>query len=128
MKTLPLILFVSLLLSSCTTVSTQEVASAHFGSIPSDYQEQIKAYMATRLKDPYSAVYTFTPARRGFWQDGLIYGGKKHFGYIEVIGVNAKNSFGGYTGEEVHYIAIENGRVAGDVTPLWGQMAGFIGR
>jgi len=126
MKTITLSLMCALLLGGCTTISPQEAATAHFGTVPVDYETQIKNFMAGQLKDPYSAMYTFTPPRRGYWQDGMIYGGKKHFGYIAVIGVNAKNSFGGYTGEQVRYLCIEHGRVVGDATSLWGQMAGFI--
>ncbi len=112
--------------ASCTVITPHERANAPIDPLPKDYQAQIKNFEVGRLKDPYSAVYRFGTPQRGYWQDGLVHGGGKHFGYIVPVGINAKNSYGGYTGEEIQYIAFERGRVAGDVTILWGQMAGFL--
>jgi len=119
----------ALLLSGCATaVSKQEAATARFEPLPDNYQQLIREFNVGRLKDPYTAVYRFGQPRRGYWQDGIALGGKKHFGYIVPVGINARNSFGGYVGEQMFYYGYENGRIVG-VTSLWEgppKMAGFI--
>ncbi len=56
------------------------------------------------LFDPYSAMYRF-------WEpEKYVSGGK--FGHRVTVGVNAKNRFGGYVGEEVHdYMCFADGRL-----------------
>jgi hypothetical protein len=129
MKTKLFPIVIALALAGCaTTVSKQEVATARFEPLPANYQERIRQFNRGVLKDPYTAVYSFGAPRRGFWQDGMVYGGKKHFGFVVSVGINARNSFGGYTGEQMCYYGFENGQVAG-LTGLWTQepkMAGFI--
>ncbi len=47
---------------------------------------------------------------------------------IVPVAINARNSFGGYTGDEMHYYAF-NGGIISEVTSLWEgppKMAGFI--
>lgn len=124
-----IIISIALALTGCaSTVSQQEATAAHFDPLPTDYQTAIKGFNAGRLKDPYSAVYRFGQPHRGFWQDGLAYGGRKHFGVIVPVAINARNSFGGYTGDEMHYYAF-NGGIISEVTSLWNgppKMAGFL--
>jgi hypothetical protein len=67
-------------LSGCTVITPEERASAPIDPLPKDYQAQIKDFEMGRLKDPYTAVYRFGSPQRGYWQDGLVYGGAKHFG------------------------------------------------
>ena len=116
----PLIVGVILLglLSACATVSQQELQAANFGPYPASYETDIKNLMSRLLKDPYSANYRFGTPRKGFAQDGLLMGGAKHFGYIIPVYINAKNSFGGYTGEQLHYLLISEGKV-NEITQLF---------
>ena len=82
--------------------------------------------MARQLKDPYSAKYTFEEPRKGMCKDGLLLGGEKHYGYIVPVTINAKNSYGGYTGNELHYFFFSEGRF-GDATSLLSSgMAMFL--
>ena len=103
---------------SCASVSAEEIRSANYGELRPDYQEAIKALMSTQLKDPYSAVYSFSVPRKGYCQDGWAVGGQKHFGYIVPTGINAKNSFGGFVGQKPYYFMIENG-VVSDIAAMF---------
>lgn len=117
-------LFFSFLVG-CASVSKEELASAYFSPVPSNYESQIESHFSSRLKDPYSAKYRYLEPRCAFAQDGLINGNGKHFGYIVPVSVNAKNSFGAYVGERIYYMFFSEGRM-GDVTGLMGQMAHFV--
>lgn len=113
-------------LTGCASVSPKELAAADFGAYPTDYENVIKNYAGRALKDPYSAVYRFETPRKGVAQDGIAMGGKKHFGWIVPVIINAKNDFGGYTGEKLHYFFLAEGQV-GDVTGLKSAgMARFV--
>jgi hypothetical protein len=99
---------------------------ANYGTPPSDYEARITGFMQQRLKDPESARYQFGHPQKGWCKDGLIYGGKSHFGWIIPVRVNAKNSFGGYTGfQSYFFLFTPEDQLYHDVTNLWGQMAGF---
>lgn len=101
-------------LASCmTTVSQKETDNANFGikPDPSLAQADVKSLAKSILKDPMSAQYRFGSIRKGAVQDGFLYGGKKHYGYIFIVGINAKNSFGGYTGEKIHYFLFSGGKI-----------------
>jgi len=111
-------------LSGCATVSKQEAMTADFGPLPAGYQDEIKAFISPKLKDPYSAVYDFGIPRKGAARDGLIFGCGKHYGWIIPVGINAKNSFGGYTGEQQFIFMLSEGRVS-DITTMMGQMASY---
>jgi hypothetical protein len=93
----------ALLVCGCAAnASREEVAAAHFGSLPSNYQQIIRGCMTSRLKDPYTAVYRFGTPHHGMVQDGWAVGGRKHFGWIVPTWINAKNGFGGYAGEQAY--------------------------
>lgn len=85
----------------------QEIESADYGPYPVEYEQIIKNYMQGILKDPSSATYQFLGSPRSGW-NGM--GGKK-FGYMVCVNINAKNSFGGYTGNRMSYFMIHYGRV-----------------
>ena len=81
-------------------VTAEQIANADYGSRPDDYQSDIKKIMSGHLKDPDSAKYNFScPPLKGY---AFINGDSKPplFGYIIMVRVNAKNSFGGYVGEK----------------------------
>ena len=108
MKNFLLLAVVFFLLGGCAVAPTQdELASADYGAYPSDYKDIVQNYMETRLKDPMSAQYSFLNSPRSAWNT---FGGKK-FGYAVCARVNAKNSFGGYTGGKLNYFLIRNGSV-----------------
>jgi len=93
-------------------------ASANFGKLPKNYQTVIRGYysMPGRLLDPYSAVYRFGPPQKGYAKDGVLVGGKVHYGWIVPVWVNAKNAFGGYVGTQLYYVMFFENDNVGDVT------------
>lgn len=97
--------------------SSVAISTANYGSLPADYQDQIKNYMNAALKDPESARYTFLPTFKGYSQDGSMSAtnGGITFGYVAPVLVNAKNSYGGYTGNQ-RYVFMFSGGVIYDTT------------
>lgn len=100
------------LISACSIggPTAAQRANAYYGPRPDDYQEIIKQYETTRLKDPFSAQY--------IWDSGP----QKHYNYMAgqygwrvCASHNAKNSFGAYTGFEKKYYLIRDGEV------VWGS-------
>ena len=91
--------------------SSVEICTANYGALPGNYQDLIKAHFNTLLKDPESARYTFLPTYKGYSQDGVLAessGGVK-YGYGAPVLVNAKNSYGGYTGNQQYAFMFSNG-------------------
>lgn len=77
-----------------------------YGPEPVNYEDQVKAFFESRLKDPYSAHYRFGGrAVKGYCNQGLAYGGNiAWFGWAVPVQINAKNSFGAYTGFSTHWV------------------------
>lgn len=121
-KVLAAAIFASVFLTGCASQqppSQAQISAANYGELPADYQEQIKNHFNATLKDPYSAKYEFLPAFKGYSQDGQWSpsGGKVSFGWVSPVLVNAKNSYGGYTGNQ-KYVFIFSGGVMYDVTMM----------
>ncbi|MEM7300685.1 MAG: hypothetical protein AAF468_06340 [Pseudomonadota bacterium] len=77
------------LLSGCVTPSTKPLASTPI-SLTDEQIEKIQTFIRLRLKDPNSAIFSTIVASR-----------LEENGAIVACGfVNAKNSFGGYTGRK----------------------------
>ncbi|WP_410707004.1 hypothetical protein [Citrobacter braakii] len=97
--------------------SQMQISSASYGSLPANYQEQIKNHMNSILKDPESARYTFQPTFKGYSQDGSMSdsSGGVRYGYVAPVLVNAKNSYGGYTGNQ-QYVFMFSGGIMYDTT------------
>jgi len=91
--------------------SKAQLASADYGSYPSDYKNVIETYMDQELKDPESARYDYLnqPVRAWNNWEGL------KFGYAVCVNINAKNSFGGYSGASPYYFLIYNQQVVTDI-------------
>lgn len=91
--------------------STLPDANADYGSYPSDYQEIIKKYLTRNLKDPESARYSeYTKPRKEHAVENV---NKKQaiYGYSVCVLINAKNSYGGYTGNHQYWFLIKNSQV-----------------
>ena len=117
-----LVLIFALALAGCVSAPTQqEMSAADYGPVPTNYESTIKDYLSQTLKDPYSAdiKYLFEP--RKDWS-GL--GGNKQFGYAVCAQVNAKNSFGAYTGFKLAYFLIRNDQVVASTGLGGGQLEG----
>lgn len=83
-----------------------------FGPYPSEIESKVRAYFEAVLKDPESARYRH--------EDGFIkvvcnkWLGERaitYAGWGKVVGVNAKNSYGGYTGETRYAFLFEGERI-----------------
>lgn len=104
-----------LLLSACASgpPTREELSSADYGSPISqqDAEAQAEQFLRGYLKDPDSAIYEWNPVGRGWVREAPIYGGGLKFGYILRGNVNARNSFGGYTGFKPYEFAFYNGNI-----------------
>lgn len=99
--------FAVLLLVGCATPTQQELATADYGSYPTDFEQIIKNHMQATLKDPESARYQFLNSPKSGWNS---FGGLK-YGYVVCAYINAKNSYGGYVGNRISYFLLKNDRV-----------------
>ena len=109
------------LMVGCTTmqpINQSVLDNADYGKYPENYEEIVKAYFSRILKDPYSAVYRFEKPYKAYLREAPVSGGApRTFGYIVEVGVNAKNSFGGYVGEKYYKLFIRNGYIQNEVYP-----------
>lgn len=99
LKVIPMLFFV--LLAGCATpIPKEQIASADYGKVPSNYQDAIKGHMQTLLFDPYSAHYRFIgdPIKGYAYVSGTL--NPPVFGHLVLVGINAKNRMGGYVGEQ----------------------------
>lgn len=100
-----------LIVSGCVTTAppptASELASAYYGPYPSEYERVIKEYMSVRLKDPYSAHYEFLIRP----STGYLSLKENIFGWLVCVDINAKNSYGGYTGAKPNIFLLRDGRV-----------------
>lgn len=88
------------------TVPDEVAKSAQYLPKPSDFRAEVKRYLRLRLKDPESAIYEN-------WTLGRAYLGSNPpvYGWLSSVSVNAKNSYGGYTGFEHYNFWHDGGRV-----------------
>ena len=108
---------VSVLVAACATQPLGEsmqpplvnIKNADYGLYPKNYEVLIKAWVAENLKDPDSARYSkFSKPR----QEYMFEANKPFFGYSVCAAINAKNSFGGYTGNQTYWFLIRDGKIA----------------
>lgn len=105
-----------LLLSGCGVQPTKEqLAAADYGAFPRNYKPKIEAFMSGILKDPESAKYRYSMPCQGYWSNPAI--GRWceiHYGWIVDCEVNAKNSFGGYTGFKPYRFLLRGESIDGE--------------
>lgn len=82
--------------------STEEISRMDFGTPPVHYREAIIRYFDDRLKDPRSAIYDFGIPERYWLKHTNLLENELRCGYLVKVAVNAKNSFGAYTGKKLH--------------------------
>lgn len=94
-------------------VTQSELAAADYGAPQSQDQAVAAAvsWLESYLKDPYSAHYTWQPIYKGIVTTSMLDGGRHLPGYILDGTVNAKNSYGGYTGAQDFQFLIRDGKV-----------------
>lgn len=99
-------------IAGCASPPTaQQIASADYGSpIAQDQAEaRVKEYFEGILKDPESAKYKFAPVEKSHIVSSAWEGRQLYAGYVMTVKVNAKNSYGGYTGNEDYVFLFHNG-------------------
>lgn len=97
--------------ASAPTVSEQVAADYGMAIDQDKAEEMAQSYIAARLKDPMSAVYAWELVAKGFSSAAPIAGRKLTYGYLLNGTVNAKNSFGGYTGSTSYQFLFRDGRL-----------------
>ena len=105
-----------LFISGCATApSHQTIANANYGRVvtQTECEEIVTKDIQSFLKDPSSAKYDFGVCHKGWQASPLLLGGGTKFGYILDTDINAKNSFGGYTGAKTYKFIINNGIITG---------------
>ncbi len=112
-KMLILVLIVFTFFGCAQPPTPEQVANADYGrQISYDEADTIvKNWFQTRLKDPQSAQYDIGSPNKGWWANSIVFGGGKFYGYIVDVSINAKNSYGGYTGNQAYKFVIKDGRV-----------------
>lgn len=87
------------------------------GPLPTDYKAKIKAWLDDTLKDPMSAqVEEVRGPRVGAHLHNRDFGGAKYGqpAWWVCYKVNAKNSYGAYTGNRLYMFAFVYGSIAGE--------------
>lgn len=92
-------IFAVFVLQGCAGAFEPLPPNTSFGIPPSNVESSIRAHFEQTLKDPESARYKIGEPQKAHANWGLIDGGKVRWvGYLVRVEVNAKNSYGGYTG------------------------------
>jgi hypothetical protein len=93
---------------SCAHPSLEERERADYGPYPIKYQETILSVLQLVLKDPDSAKVEFLRGPSPLWLRVFTQG---QYGYGVCASVNAKNSFGGYTGRQLYVFLLRDNQV-----------------
>lgn len=93
--------------------SLDEQASADYGApvAQAEAEQAVRAYMERRLRDPYSAVYSFGTVQKGYVEAAPLVGQKMAFGYLLDASINAKNAMGGYSGTKRYQFLFRDGAI-----------------
>lgn len=95
----------AVLLAGTAAAKEPDVSNLDFGTSPQEPIAIAKQLMAYQLKDPESAQYRWVATYLGYCKQGWAKGkGLDWYGWAATIEVNAKNSYGGYTGFEPYTI------------------------
>ena len=103
-------------LAGCAAQPTAEqIAALNYGPpISQEWAEaQAKEAISSRLKDPYTAQFQFGQVYQGYVTGSAIEGHKLSPGYLLDVHVNARNSYGGYTGYKPYKFLFFNGKLVG---------------
>lgn len=102
------------MIAGCASGPTQDqIAGANYGSPPdqSKIEQVAKSFFTMHLKDAGSAQYQFAPSYKGWVSTNRLEGSKFFAGYILDVLVNAKNSYGGYTGWQKYQFVFNDGNL-----------------
>jgi hypothetical protein len=112
-KALFLVLLMAFICRSAYTITQEEIDNADYGTPITQAEAETGAikFLHDYLKDPQSAICEWNQVYKGVEYDVAFFGGKGKpwFGYILKGKVNAKNSYGGYTGAYPFIFVFNNG-------------------
>lgn len=106
------IALILLALAGCALGPTpQDIAGADYGAAieQESAEARVKQYFNGTLKDPYSAQFQFSKVEKGYMIGSALEGKPLYAGYIMTANVNAKNSYGGYTGNQGYQFLFQKG-------------------
>jgi hypothetical protein len=113
--TIPLLTFAILIAAGCATgpPTKEELAKADYGASISqeDAQKQAFEFLKRVLKDPDSAKVDWSSVTPGWMREAPIHGGSVKFGYVLNASVNARNSYGAYSGYKPYMFIFFNGTI-----------------
>lgn len=102
----------------CATEPEKAPSEIDYDDVPASYEAAIQNYFNETLKDPLSIQYReVTKPEKGYIRAPLITGGKKTYGWLVRATINAKNSYGGYTGFQTYSFIFRGERLVGSVPP-----------
>jgi len=114
-RILPFLLLMLIYVNGCASVaiSPEELQKADHGIYPENYKELIYQYFESRLKNPFSAKFRYIEKPQKAYRrfPTVQGGGNRILGYLVYVDVNAKNSYGGYTGWEEFRFLIRDGQI-----------------
>lgn len=92
--------------------------NADYGPYPKEYKSIIEKYLSRILKDPDSVKISKISKPRKEHEIDNQFTKSATYGYSTCVWLNAKNSYGGYTGEKVYWFLIRNNYVSSYDTGL----------
>ncbi len=111
---------------SCSTVpSAEDVKDQDHGPVPVAYESKVKDALELSLKDPRSAEFKFLAPYKSFLhRQGILVDKSQRgtvYGWSVPVLVNAKNSYGGFTGFERYTFVFRDGQLIAwqDSRGLW---------
>ena len=113
------------LAAGCASVpppTVEELKTADYGEKPTQHNELIGAYFAARLKDAASAKLQANQPEHGYYRESGFKFQKKpyKFAWMVTAIVNAKNSFGAYTGFKQYKFFFRGEQIVFVVKPAGG--------
>ncbi len=114
LKKIGILVALAFVLAGCASGPTpQDIAAADYGSVPdqSEAEATVKEFFDRYLKDPASAQYRFGKTEKGYMISDSFDGSQLYAGYLVRVEVNAKNSYGGYTGWSRYQFIFNNGQM-----------------
>lgn len=113
-KILFIIAGVSVIVGCASAPSREQLESGDYGADLSSQECEsiVKTHVLSRLKDPDSAKFRFDSAcEKGYVSSAPLLGREAQLGWRQTGFVNAKNSFGGYTGFNKFEALMRDGEV-----------------
>ena len=85
-----------------------DMVNADFGAYPSNCEELIYQWAEMNLKDAQSARYQRISVPR---KEYMVHNRQYVYGYSACVILNAKNSYGAYTGNQAYWFMFRDGKI-----------------